>query len=128
MVLRCEQGTAMDDTLTIDGALLTEAQETLGREVVRATVEAALRDAVRRQKQEAVGFPAPSPAALAEIARVLRDARRPPTEVELAQRRAVAERMDQVRVKVGPEFNVVRELRAIRERAERGLSDQEYDD
>ncbi|MGH2367299.1 MAG: hypothetical protein ACRDI2_03790 [Chloroflexota bacterium] len=128
MVLRCEQGTAMDDTLTIDGALLTEAQETLGREVVRATVEAALRDAVRRQKQEAGRFPAPSPAALAEIARVLRDARRPPTEVELAQRRAVAERMDQVRVKVGPEFNVVRELRAIRERAERGLSDQEYDD
>jgi hypothetical protein len=83
------------------------------------TVAASLREVIQTRR---AARPVPI-RSTAEWAEFLRRAREAPGEAELARRRAVGELMDRVRVKVGPDFKVVEEIRRIR-----NLSPQEPGD
>lgn len=109
----------MECTVTIDERLLDEARRALGTADVQSTIEVSLREAI-----SARAVPVELPRYLRtdeELQQFLRDAQRPRTPTEQAGWDAAVAAADKHRVGVGPDFNVVEELREMRRRSEEGL-------
>ncbi len=113
--------------VTIDERLMDEARRALGTDDVQTTIEASLREAIRTHA-EAVELPRYIRTDK-EFTQFLRDVRRPRTEAELARREAAFQAAEKHRVPVGPDFDVVKELREMRRRSEEGLpAEMDYDE
>ena len=117
----------MECTVTIDEKLLDEARRALGTDDVQQTIELSLREAIRAR-----GEPVELPRFMRtdeELQRFLRDAQRPRTEAELAQREEAFLAAEKHRLHAGPDFNAVEELREMRRRSEAGLpAEMDYDE
>ena len=112
----------MECTVTLDERLLEAARRALGTADVQATIEASLREAVRTRGASTEG-----PRYLrteAELQQYLQEAQRPRTPAEQARWDAAVAAADRHRIKIGPEFNVVAELREMRRRSEEGLPEE----
>lgn len=111
---------------TVDDTLLAEAQKILRTGNAEETVAASLRETIRSR-----GEPMELPLYLSsdeDFERFRRALHHPRTPAELQRWREAVEAADRLRVKVGPDFNVVEIIRDIRDRAAAGLPEEEYDE
>ena len=117
----------MECNVTIDEKLLDEARRALGTKDVQTTIEVGLRESIRAHAE-----PVELPSYIRtdeELRQFLRDVQRPRTEAELARRKAAFDAVEKHRLDVGPDFNVVEELREMRQRSEAGLpAEMDYRD
>ena len=109
---------------TVDAKLLNEAKAILGTTSAEETIEASLRRTIGAGRAD---HPAPPTriGTAAELAALLERLHSPPSEQELARRRASFEAMERVRVKVGRDFNVAAEIREMHDRVADGLPENE---
>ena len=114
----------MHRTVVVDDALLARAQQLLGTSSAEETVEVSLRRTIGASP--AAPLPPIRLTTDAEWEAFRRRLRTPPSQDEVARRRASFEAMERVRVKVGREFNVAQVIRELRDRAAEGRPEPEY--
>jgi hypothetical protein len=103
----------MECTVTLDERLLDSARRALGTGEVHATVEASLREVIRVHG-ELAGRPQ-YVRTEAELRQYLREAQRPRTSAEQARWDAAVAAADRHRIDAGPNFDVVAEIREMRQ-------------